>query len=219
VPFGVVGGRLYHVMTDWKPYFGEDGSPWAALYVWRGGLGVWGAIALGAVGALIGARRQGIRFPPLLDALAPGVLVAQAIGRFGNWFNQELFGRPTSLPWGLEISPDKRPAGYANDVTFHPTFLYESIYCLLGGIALLWIDKRLRLKRGQLTALYVIIYTFGRFFFENLRIDDAHDILGLRVNAWVSLGLFCFGVLWFLWLGRHGEEADAPLVREPEPIP
>src|SRR5918997_4992560 len=131
VPFGLVGGRLYHVLTDWQLYFGEGRNPVTALYVWRGGLGIWGAIALGAIGVMIGARLRGIKLLPLLDAIAPGVLVAQALGRWGNWFNQELFGRPTDLPWALEIDPEHRPARYAAEETFHPTFLYESLWCLL----------------------------------------------------------------------------------------
>src|SRR3954465_13861229 len=130
VPFGLVGGRLYPVMTDHDLYFGEGRSAIEALYVWRGGLGVWGAVAFGAVGVVIGARRKGIRLLPVLDALAPGVLVAQAIGRWGNWFNQELFGKPTDLPWGLEIDADHRPEGYADAATFHPTFLYECVWNL-----------------------------------------------------------------------------------------
>jgi prolipoprotein diacylglyceryl transferase len=145
--------------------------------------------------------------------VVPGLFFAQAIGRWGNWFNQELFGRPTDLPWALEITAAKRPAGYEAFTTFHPTFLYESLYCLLGGIALLWIDRHRRLRRGQLTAGYVVIYTFGRFFFENLRVDTAPEVLGLRFNAWVSLVLFVGGLGWLGWLGRHGEDADAPLFR------
>ena len=214
---GVVGARLYHVLTDYQRF---DHGHWLdAFKIWKGGLAIWGAVLGGAAAVAYLTWRKNASALAVSDCVVPGLFFAQAIGRWGNWFNQELFGRPTTLPWGLEISPDKRPAGYAHYATFHPTFLYESIYCLLGGIALLWIDKRLHLRRGQLTALYVIIYTFGRFFFENLRIDDAHHLLGLRINAWVSLVLFGFGVVWFVWLGRHGEEADAPLVREPEPIP
>jgi prolipoprotein diacylglyceryl transferase len=224
VPFGVVGGRLYHVMTDWKPYFGEDGSPWAALYVWRGGLGVWGAIALGAVGALIGARRQGIRFPPLLDALAPGVLVAQAIGRFGNWFNQELFGRPTDLPWGLEIDAAHRPPGYLDSSTFHPTFLYESVWNLAAFVVLIWADRRFRLGHGRVFALYVMTYTLGRAWIEYLRIDvvQMDDVLGLRLNDWTSIVLFLLSTGYFVWATRNrpGREesvyVDDP-VEEEEP--
>ena len=130
VPFGLVGGRIYHVMTDWQLYFGEDQNPITALYIWRGGLGVWGAIAMGALGVVIGARLRGIRLLPVLDAMAPGVLIAQALGRWGNWFNQELFGRPTDLPWALEIDEAHRPSGYLDSATFHPTFLYEFLWCL-----------------------------------------------------------------------------------------
>lgn len=214
---GVVGARLYHVITDYQRF---DHGHWIdAFKLWKGGLAIWGAVLGGAAAVAYLAARRRMSGLAISDCVMPGLFFAQALGRWGNWFNQELFGRPTDLPWGLEISPAKRPDGYAGVETFHPTFLYESIYCLLGGIALLWIDKHLRLKRGQLTALYVVIYTFGRFFFENLRIDDAHDILGLRVNAWVSLGFFCFGVGWFLWLGRHGDEADAPLIRDARPTP
>ena len=210
---GVVGARLYHVITDYQRF--DDGRWVDAFKVWKGGLAIWGAVLGGAAAlAYLAWRKHGSALA-VADCVVPGLYFAQALGRWGNWFNQELFGRPTDLPWGLEIDPAKRPAGYEDNATFHPTFLYESLYCLAGGLALLWIDKHLRLKRGQLTALYVISYTFGRFFFENLRIDDAHEILGLRVNAWVSLVLFTFGVGWFLWLGRHGEDADAPLVRQP----
>jgi len=214
---GVVGARLYHVITDYQRF--DDGEWVDAFKVWNGGLAIWGAVLGGGAAVAYLTWRKHASALAVSDCVVPGLFFAQALGRWGNWFNQELFGKPTDLPWGLEISPEKRPVGYEASETFHPTFLYESIYCLLGGIALLWMDKHLRLKRGQLTALYVVIYTFGRFFFENLRIDDAHDILGLRVNAWVSIVLFGFGVGWFLWLGRHGEDADAPLLREREPTP
>ena len=210
VPFGVIGGRLYHVITDHDLYFGAGKTPIDALYVWRGGLGIWGAITLGAVGVWIGARSKGIRVPPVLDAMVPGVLVAQAMGRWGNWFNQELFGKPTTLPWGLEISLAHRPAGYEQFTTFQPTFLYESLYCLLAVGILLLVERKLPLKQGQTFALYVIFYTFGRFWFENLRIDPAHEIGPLRLNAWVSLVIFAFGVGWFWWLGRHEPRQRQP---------
>ncbi|MFM8304479.1 MAG: prolipoprotein diacylglyceryl transferase [Actinomycetota bacterium] len=214
---GVVGARAYHVGTDYQRF---DHGDWPeAFAIWRGGLAIWGAVLGGAVAVAVLTRRKGVRALAVSDCVVPGLFFAQAIGRWGNWFNQELFGRPTGLPWALEISPEHRPSGYAAYATFHPTFLYESLYCLLGGVVLLQIDKRLHLRRGQLTALYVVGYTFGRFFLENLRIDDAHRLLGLRVNAWVSVALFGFGLGWFLWLGRHGEPADAPLVREPTPEP
>jgi prolipoprotein diacylglyceryl transferase len=212
---GVIGARVYHVITDYQRF--DDGDWLDAFKIWKGGLSIWGAVLGGAVGVVVVTRRKHTSALAVSDCVVPGIFFAQALGRWGNWFNQELFGRPTDLPWALEIDPEHRPDGYRAQETFHPTFLYESVYCLLGGVALLWIDRRFDLRRGQLTALYVSIYTFGRFFFENLRIDDAHEILGLRVNAWVSLVLFVFGVGWFLWLGRHGEPSDSPLVRGAQP--
>ena len=164
VPFGLVGGRLYHVITDWELYFGEGQNPITALYVWRGGLGIWGAIALGIVGVWIGARLRGLKLLPLLDALAPGVLVAQALGRWGNWFNQELYGRPTDLPWGLEIDPglgDGVRSQFGPDVLFHPTFLYECLWNLAAFALLIWLDRRYRLGFGRVAALYVMLYTAG----------------------------------------------------------
>jgi prolipoprotein diacylglyceryl transferase len=156
VPFGVVGGRLYHVMTDWEIYFSEGGKGFlGALRIWEGGLGIWGAIALGGVGAWIGAKRQGVAFAPFADSIAPGVAFAQAIGRFGNWFNQELFGRPTTLPWGLEIDTANRPTNFTQFDTFHPTFLYEAIACTLIGLFLLRADKRYVMVHGRVFALYV----------------------------------------------------------------
>ena len=156
VPFGLVGGRIYHVLTDHDLYFGEGKHPIEALYVWRGGLGIWGAIALGALGVYIGARRKGIRLLPVLDAMIPGVLVAQAIGRWGNWFNQELFGKPTDLPWGLEIAPENRPVGYFQYDTFHPTFLYECLWDLGAFGLVIWADRKFRLGHGRVVALSLI---------------------------------------------------------------
>ena len=222
VPFGLVGGRLYHVITDWQLYFGEDRNPVTALYVWRGGLGIWGAIALGALGVVIGARRRHIRLLPMLDAIAPGVLVAQAIGRWGNWFNQELFGRPTDLPWGLEIDPLNRPEGYPLNETFHPTFLYESLWNLAAFAVLVWLDRRLRLGHGRVVALYVMLYTLGRGWIENLRIDEVQlvDVLGLRLNVWTSIVLFLAASAYFAWATRRrpGRE-ERVYTREPEPDP
>ena len=201
VPFGLVGGRLYHVLTDHDLYFGEGRHAIEALYVWRGGLGIWGAIALGAVGVLIGARLRGIKVLPVLDALAPGVLLAQGIGRWGNWFNQELYGRPTDLPWGLEIADENRPWEYrGEDVLFHPTFLYESLWAVAGCLLLLWADRRFNLGHGRVVALYVMVYTVGRGWIETLRIDDVQlaDVGGLRWNVWVSIALFVGALVWFL---------------------
>jgi prolipoprotein diacylglyceryl transferase len=205
VPFGLVGGRLYHVVTDPARYFGQDGDPVAALYIWQGGLGIWGAIALGGVGAYIGSRRYGMRFPPLADALAPGIVIAQAIGRWGNWFNQELFGRPTTLPWALEIPDEaKRPDGYEQFETFHPTFLYECLWNLGVAGLVIWADRRFRLGHGRAFALYVMGYTVGRGWIEYLRIDavEADDVFGLRLNVWTSIVLFVLATAYFVVVGR-----------------
>lgn len=196
VPFGIVGGRLYHVATSWQLYFGPGRDPMQALAIWEGGLGIWGAVALGGVGAWIGARSAGIVLPPLADALAPGIVLAQAIGRWGNWFNNELHGGPTDLPWGLRIyqwdqaaghavpGPDGRPVA---DGVVHPTFLYESVWNVGVAGVLLWADRRFRLGHGRVFALYVVLYTTGRLWIEALRVDDANRILGLRLNLWTSL--------------------------------
>jgi prolipoprotein diacylglyceryl transferase len=204
VPFGLVGGRLYHVATDWQRFFGADGNPWEIVYVWHGGLGIWGAIALGAVGIIIGARRKGIKVPPMLDALAPGVLVAQALGRWGNWFNQELFGKPTDVPWALEIDAQHRPVGYEQYATFHPTFLYEFIWNLGAFGVVLWADRRFKLGHGRVFALYVMAYTAGRGWIEDLRIDPVqmNDVGGLRLNVWVSMAAFLLAAAYFVWAGR-----------------
>ncbi len=219
VPFGIVGGRLYHVLTDSQSYFGEGGNPVAALYIWQGGLGIWGAIALGAVGAYIGARRAGLVFPPFADALAPGVVLAQAIGRFGNWFNQELFGRPTDLPWALEI-PDatKRPAGYEQFETFHPTFLYESLWNLGVLALLLWADRRFRLGHGRVFALYVAAYCVGRGWIEMLRIDpvEASDVFGVRLNVWTSIVLFTLAATYLAVSARRRPGREQRVLRGDE---
>jgi prolipoprotein diacylglyceryl transferase len=205
VPFGLVGGRLYHVLTDSQLYFGEGRHPIEALYVWRGGLGVWGAIALGTLGIVIGARRKGIRLLPVLDVIAPTVLVAQAIGRWGNWFNQELFGRPTGLPWGLEIDAEHRPAAYAGEATFHPTFLYEFLWNLGAFGFVIWAERRFQLGYGRVAALYVMAYTAGRGWIEMLRIDDVElkDVGGLRFNVWTSIVLFLAALVYFVISSRR----------------
>ncbi|MER5432731.1 prolipoprotein diacylglyceryl transferase [Streptomyces sp. NPDC002588] len=184
VPFGLVGGRLYHVITDYELYFTE-GRDWVdAFKVWQGGLGIWGAIALGAVGAWIGCRRRGIALPAYADAIAPGIALAQAIGRWGNWFNQELYGKPTDLPWALHItsSADGRVPGY-----YHPTFLYESLWCIGVALLVIWADRRFKLGHGRAFALYVAAYCAGRGWIEYMRIDDAHHILGVRLNVWTAI--------------------------------
>lgn len=212
VPFGVVGGRLYHVVSSPDAYFGPDGDPARIIRIWEGGLGIWGAVALGAVGAAIGARQAGVRLAPLADAVAPGILLAQAVGRLGNWFNQELFGRPTDLPWGLEIDPEHRPAGYEQVATFHPTFLYEMVWNVAAAVLLIWLDRRYRLGHGQVFWGYVVLYTLGRVWIEALRIDPAEQVLGLRLNIWTSVLVGLVGVVGFVVSRRrHGARGpDGP---------
>ena len=188
VPAGIIGARLYHVMTDWSTYFGPGGLGFvAALKIWQGGLGIWGAVLGGALGAWYACRRYNLLLPPLGDALAPGLAIAQAIGRFGNWFNQELFGEPTTLPWGLKIDATHRPDGFEQFATFHPTFLYEALWCLGVAAVVWWADRRFRMGHGRVFALYVALYCLGRLFWEILRIDTATRILGLRVNIFTSV--------------------------------
>ncbi|WP_206422709.1 prolipoprotein diacylglyceryl transferase [Nocardioides pantholopis] len=206
VPFGIVGARIYHVATDHSLYFGEGRSPWTALYLWQGGLGVWGAVAAGALGVWIGARLKGIRLLPVLDAMAPGVLVAQALGRWGNWFNQELFGKPTDLPWALSVSDATAiDAGYPPGTTFHPTFLYESLWNLAAFALVIWADRRFRLGHGRVLALYVMAYTAGRAWIEMLRVDSVQlaDVGGLRFNVWTSIVLFVAAAAYFAWSARR----------------
>ncbi len=216
VPFGLVGGRLYHVATDWRLYFGEGREPVTALYVWQGGLGIWGAIALGALGAWIGARRAGIRFAPFADALAPGIVLAQAIGRWGNWFNQELYGRPTTLPWGLAIDPENRVEGYEDKATFHPTFLYESLWNVGTAVLCIWADRKFRLGYGRVFALYVMAYTAGRGWIEYLRIDTVQedDVLGLRLNVWTSIVVFALALVFFVWSSRRHPGREEQVLRD-----
>ena len=190
VPAGIIGGRIYHVITSPAQYFGENGNPLDALKIYEGGLGIWGAISLGALAAWFAYRKRTKNlalpnFRLFLDALAPGILFAQAIGRIGNWFNGELFGRPFSGPWALEIPLSKRPIGYLEYESFHPTFLYEAIWCLLIATLLIWLTPKL--KAGQGFAIYVALYCVGRFAIESLRIDSANEIFGLRVNLWTAL--------------------------------
>lgn len=209
VPFGLVGGRLYHVITDYELYF-EPGRDWVGAFkVWDGGLGIWGAVALGAVGAWIGARRRGIPLPAYADAVAPGIAFAQAIGRWGNWFNQELYGGPTKLPWALEIDPAHRPAATPNIGLYQPTFLYESLWDVGVGFLVMWADRRFKLGHGRAFAVYVAAYTVGRFWVEHMRVDYAHHILGLRLNDWTALIVFLLAVLYFVLSARMrpGREA------------
>lgn len=210
VPLGIVGARLYHVITDYQLYFGPGREWWRMFYIWEGGLGVWGAVALGALGGWLVCRRRGISFLAMADTMAPGIILAQGIGRLGNWFNQELFGKPTTLPWALEIDPAHRPAGYEQYATFHPTFLYELLWCVLVCLALLWADRRFRLGHGKVFGLYVALYTLGRFFIEALRIDSVNQVQGFRLNNYTSLIVFVLAVLWLVWLlrSRPGRETE-----------
>ncbi|MEZ3178556.1 prolipoprotein diacylglyceryl transferase [Streptomyces pimonensis] len=199
VPFGLIGGRLYHVITDYQLYFSE-GRDWVdAFKIWEGGLGIWGAIAFGALGAWIGCRRRGIPLPAYADAVAPGIALAQAIGRWGNWFNQELYGRSTDLPWALEItsSTDGRVPG-----TYHPTFLYESLWCVGVALLVIWAGRRFELGHGRAFALYVAGYCAGRFWIEYMRVDEAHHIFGLRLNNWTALLVFLLAVLYIVLSAR-----------------
>ncbi|WP_063771053.1 prolipoprotein diacylglyceryl transferase [Streptacidiphilus neutrinimicus] len=209
VPFGIVGGRLYHVITDPELYFKAGEQPIRALYIWDGGLGIWGAVALGAVGAWIGCRRKGIPLSGFADALAPGLILAQAIGRWGNWFNQELYGNPTKLPWGLEINKINADGSVVHGV-FQPTFLYESLWDLMLVFVLLYADRRWSMHNGRLFALYVSGYTLGRFWVEALRSDHANRFLGLRLNDWTALLLFVAGLV-YLYVTRDKPAPENPI--------
>jgi prolipoprotein diacylglyceryl transferase len=208
VPFGILGARIYHVITSPGDYFGDGGEPIKALYIWEGGLGIWGAVAGGAVGAWLACRQLGIPLTVVADALAPGLPLAQAIGRFGNWFNNELYGGPTTLPWGLEVhrmDPDNPGHAYVDDGApvlleglYHPTFLYEALWN--GGVALVvWLaDRRFKFGRGRAFALYVMAYCAGRVWIEAMRTDPANEIFGVRLNVWTSILVFVGALIYFL---------------------
>ncbi|MDT5252569.1 MAG: hypothetical protein QOH07_1520, partial [Mycobacterium sp.] len=223
VPFGLIGGRLYHVATDWRTYFGEGGAgPAAALRIWDGGLGIWGAVALGSVGTWIACRRRGIPFPAFADAMAPGIVLAQAIGRLGNYFNQELFGRETAMPWGLEIFYRRDPAGFVDvhsldgtstgqlAMVVQPTFLYELLWNLVVFAVLIYLDRRFTIGHGRLFALYVAGYCVGRFGIELLREDSATHIAGIRINSFTSTFVL-IGAVVYLILAPKGREDPATL--------
>ena len=227
VPFGLVGGRLYHVITDYQKYFGPGKNPLAALEIWNGGLGIWGAIALGAVGAWIGCKRKGIPLPAMADAVAPAIVVAQAVGRLGNYFNQELYGGDTTLPWGLEIyrrvTQDGREdalAGVAIDHTpiqvVHPTFLYELLWNLGVAALVVWADRKFRLGHGRAFAVYVAGYTAGRFWIEIMRTDEATLIFGQRVNVFVSVLVFLGAIAYLVIAMSRGPREDLAVLRPAE---
>ena len=207
IPIGIIGARLYHVVTSPEAYFGPGGDPWLIPQIWRGGLGIWGGVGAGALGAFLAVKRAGVRFGPIADSLAPALLVAQAIGRWGNWFNQELFGGPTTLPWGLQIDAAHLPAGYAPGTLFHPAFLYECLWNLAAAALIVWLDRRRRFAAGQVFGLYLMAYTLGRAWIEMLRIDDAHTLGGLRLNVWTSLLVFAVGAALFVIAGRLGRSS------------
>ena len=200
VPLGILGGRFFHVLTHPRDYFYEGADLLDVFKIWEGGLAIYGALILGAVGVLIGARQAGIRFLAVADAVAPGILLAQGIGRLGNYFNQELFGLPTELPWGLEIPSTNKayPNGLPDGLTFHPTFLYEMLWNLIGAIALIWLGNKLKLQWGKIFALYLVIYSTGRVWIESIRIDPSEIILGLRVNIWSALIGIAIGLTIYL---------------------
>jgi prolipoprotein diacylglyceryl transferase len=213
VPSGIVGGRLYFDVTT------PDEMPhhwWGFLAVWDGGLGIWGGVALAAAVCIWRVRRVGADVAALMDAVAPCILVAQAIGRIGNYFNQELFGGPTNLPWGLEIAPEYRPPGYLTDSTFHPTFLYELVWDLLLAGFLVWLGKRGKARPGGLFALYIAGYSAFRIFEESLRVDYSQHFLGLRLNFYVASVMTLAGLAWFAWLQRRGPRPAAEGLELPE---
>jgi prolipoprotein diacylglyceryl transferase len=221
-PAGLIGGRLYFDITSYNEM---PHTWWGPFAVWDGGLGIWGGIALGAAVGIWRVHREGVSVPAFMDCVAPALLVAQAIGRVGNYFNQELFGGPTNLPWGLEISPEHRPEGYLHYATFQPTFLYEIIWNLSLAGFLVWLGHHRKIRPPGLFALYVTGYSAFRIFEESLRVDPAHYILGQRLNFWVAIALTIVGATWFLWTQRDRPGADDPPVvlppdadqREPSP--
>ncbi len=215
VPLAIIGARIFHVLTHPGFYFGPGTNIWAVFFIWEGGIAIFGALLGGALGAWLGCRWTGIRFWTFADALAPGLLLAQAIGRFGNWFNQELFGLPTNLPWGLEINPDNSafPAGLAPDTLFHPTFLYEVLWNGLGVLVLLWAGRRFHLQWGRLFGLYLIWYGAGRIVWESIRLDPSEVFFGLRTNVWAALlGVVLGIVIMVVQKKRHTGSEPSPYV-------
>jgi prolipoprotein diacylglyceryl transferase len=208
VAAGIVGARLYHVLTSWDEVPDEWWGPFA---IWRGGLGVWGGIAAGCLVGAIVAKRAGADVWLLADCLAPGLLLAQGIGRLGNWWNQELYGKPTDLPWGLEIDPENRPQTAVAEATFHPTFLYEMLWDFVAAAILVWvIERRLRPRPPGLFAAYIVLYCAGRFLVEQLRVDPAHELGGMRFNAWVALAGIVCGSAWYVLSQRRGRPKPPP---------
>jgi len=217
VAFGIVGARLYHVVTSWDELPDEWWGPFA---IWKGGLGVWGGIGLGVIVGAIVAHRSGASVSRLADCAAPGLLVAQGIGRFGNWWNQELYGRPTDRPWGLEIDPENRPLEYVDAETFHPTFLYEALWCFAAALLLIAIERRFLIRPGGLFALYVLVYSIGRVWIETLRVDPSHEFGGVRLNVFVAGVAILASAAFFVWWQRTwGRGADPPPKAETMAVP
>jgi prolipoprotein diacylglyceryl transferase len=213
VLFGLIGGRIYHVVTSWD----QVGDEWYAPFaIWEGGLGIWGGVALGVAAGAYVTHRRGASVLAMMDAAAPGILIAQGIGRLGNYFNQELYGSPTDLPWGLEVDPAERPDAYPDNPTFHPTFLYEMLWNFGGAALIIWAGKRFRLRPPGVFCLYVAVYSLGRIFWEQLRVDPSHELLGQRVNFYVALVLFVGAIAFFVWSQRRPGE-DGPVQPRPEP--
>jgi prolipoprotein diacylglyceryl transferase len=215
VPAGVLGGRAYHVLTDYEKFQGNWGD---VIKVWQGGLGIWGGITVGVLVGFWRAKKMNLDAWALVSCSVPGIAVAQAIGRWGNWWNQELFGRSTDLPWALEVSDATAlKAGFTEGTTFHPTFLYESIACLILAAALIVVERKLRPARGRLLAWYVAGYTAIRFFVEGLRIDEAKEFAGFRFNQWVSIVVFAIAVAFLVVDARRSPKAsEASTVLEHE---
>lgn len=220
VPAGIIGARLYHIITTPERFFGPDGD-WAEMFrIWNGGLGIWGGVLFGALAAWAWCRHKHYPMALLADAIAPGLLVAQAVGRLGNWFNQELYGAPTTLPWGLKLNMEGTAIGHSEQcydgatcpsgTLFHPTFLYEMIWNLIGVAIIVYIGSKAmkKLKAGSLFAVYIMWYTLGRTWIESLRIDYAHEFLGVRINVWVSMAVFVLGAVSFIVVQQMGKDTD-----------
>ena len=220
VPAGIIGARLYHIITTPERFFGPDGD-WAEMFrIWNGGLGIWGGVLFGALAAWAWCRHKHYPMALLADAIAPGLLVAQAVGRLGNWFNQELYGAPTTLPWGLKLNMEGTANGHSEQcydgatcpsgTLFHPTFLYEMIWNLIGAAIIVYIGSKAmkKLKAGSLFAVYIMWYTLGRTWIESLRIDYAHEFLGVRINVWVSMAVFVLGAVSFIVVQQMGKDTD-----------
>lgn len=220
VPAGIIGARLYHIITTPERFFGPDGD-WAEMFrIWNGGLGIWGGVLFGALAAWAWCRHKHYPMALLADAIAPGLLVAQAVGRLGNWFNQELYGAPTTLPWGLKLNMEGTAIGHSEQcydgatcpsgTLFQPTFLYEMIWNLIGAAIIVYIGSKAmkKLKAGSLFAVYIMWYTLGRTWIESLRIDYAHEFLGVRINVWVSMAVFVLGAVSFIVVQQLGKDTD-----------